>query len=130
MLRKFIGPVVTKLYKKLKKYQSIDTQTHPNVLLEYPQPPQPKPYKLNYESINNNCHHAKKRQKATLFDYKVKDAVNLSKLFIQPHMAHYSGFNESCDSSVLLGLLINIDKFQRPLQLAADKVCTTSNEDL
>ena len=58
-----------------------------------------------------------------LFDYKVKDAVDLSKLFILPHMAHYSGFNESCDSSVLLGLIINIDfKFQQPLKLVADKV--------
>ena len=121
VLRTFIGPVMKKLYKKLKKSHSIDTQTHPNVLLEYPQPPQPKRYKLNYESINNNRQHGKKGQK--LFDYKVKDALDLSKLFILPHMAHYSGFDESCDSSVLLGLLINIDyKFQPPLKLAADKV--------
>ena len=128
VLRKFIGPVVKKLYKKFKKSHSIDTQTHPNVLPEYPQPPQPKRYKLNYESINNNHQHGKKGQR--FFDYKVKDAVELSKLFILPHMAHYSGFNESCDSSVLLGLLINIDTFQRPLQLTADKVCTTVQTNL
>ena len=123
VLRKFIEPVVKKLYKKLKKGHRIDTQTYPNVLLEYPQPPHPKPYKLNYESINNNSQHGKKRQKATLFDYKVTNDVDLSKLFILPHMAHYSGFNDSCDSSVLLGLIINLDyKFQQPLKVVAEKV--------
>ena len=120
VLRKFIDPVVQSLYKNLRKSHRIDSQTHPNVLLRYPQQAQQKRFKLNYESINKNRQHGKR---TTLFDYKVKDAVDLSKLFVLPNMAHYSGFNESCDSSALRGLIINIDyKFQPPLKLVADRV--------
>ena len=117
VLRRYVDPAFTKLYKKLKKSNKLDIQTYPNVLEKYPWP---NGYALNYESINNNRRHGRNRNN---FDYKVTTAVDLSKLFLQPHMAHYTGFNDTCDSSALLGLIINIDKFQQPLTGIADKVC-------
>lgn len=116
VLRKYIDPVIGNLYNKVKNTHRIDTQTYPNVLSNYPAP---NGYRLNYESVNNNRQHGKNKR---LFDYTVKDPVDFSKLFILPHMAHYTGFNETCDSSALLGLLVNIDHFQQPLKTAADKV--------
>ncbi|XP_071141766.1 uncharacterized protein [Mytilus edulis] len=38
------------------------------------------------------------------------------------HMAHYTGFDETCDSSALLGLLLNIAKFDPIVQSDADDV--------
>ena len=75
---------------------------------------------LNYEAINNN-----KSLKGVLadFDYKVINAVDFSKLFLQRHMAQYTGFNDSCDSSALLGLLINIDTFPPSVPIVAQQVC-------
>ena len=120
VLRKLIDPVITNFYKTLKKSHKIDSQTHPNILRTFPLPPAPRGYNLNYESINNNRQHGKNKR---LFDYKVKDPVDLSRLFVLPHMAYYTGFNETCDSSALLGLILNVDQFQQPLKLVADQVC-------
>ena len=118
VLRSYVDPVITKLFKNLKKSNKIDSQTLPAVLQKYPVP---NGYTLNYKSINNNRRHGKNRKN---FDYKVKDAIDCSKLFLLPYMAHYTGFNDTCDSSALLGLLINIDNFQQPLKGVAEKVCT------
>ena len=120
VLRKFIDPVITNFYKTLKKSHKIDIQTQPYILRTFPLPPAPRGYNLNYESINNNRQHGKNKG---LFDYKVKDPIDLSRLFVLPHMAHYTGFNETCDSSALLGLILNVDQFQQPLKLVADQVC-------
>ncbi|CAG2221846.1 unnamed protein product [Mytilus edulis] len=37
-------------------------------------------------------------------------------------MVHYKGFDESCDASALLGIIINIDKFPANVQSAAEYV--------
>ena len=38
-------------------------------------------------------------------------------------MAQYTGFNDTCDQSALLGLIINIDKFPQSVQAVAQQVC-------
>lgn len=59
---------------------------------------------LNYEAINNNKHLGLKQQ--SRFNYRVKDSVDLSKLFLQTNFAQYTGFDDSCDLSALLGIII------------------------
>lgn len=56
------------------------------------------------------------------YDYKVTNHVDLSKLFLQPNMTNYSAIDASCDSSALLGLVINISSFQPAVQADASKV--------
>ena len=93
-------------------------QTYPHFLETY------KSKKLNYESINKNGTIPKYRGKLDLqrFDYKVQDEVVLSKLFLQTHMAQYTDFDDTCDSSALLNIIINVDNFPSNLQAAAEKV--------
>ncbi|CAG2243217.1 unnamed protein product [Mytilus edulis] len=60
--------------------------------------------------------------RAPNYDYKVQNAVDLSKLFLETRMAHYKGFDESCDSSALLGIIVSIDMFPAVVQIAAKDV--------
>ena len=115
-LRKFIEPEVQQLYNTAIAAHQIYTQTFPNILEKYPPP---NGYRLNYQSINNNAAHGRNVRN---FDYTVKDHIDFSKLFLLPHMAHYTGFDESCDSSALLSLIVNIQIFQPALRTMIEKV--------
>ncbi|XP_071178213.1 uncharacterized protein [Mytilus edulis] len=116
ILRKYVVPILTVLYNELTLKHKIDTQTYPSQLKQYP----PTKAYLNYESVNNNKatfgnHKAK-------YDYTIKSVVDVSKLFLQTHMAHYIYFDDTCDSSALLGLIINIDKFPPVVKSDAENV--------
>lgn len=116
VLRTFILPMLTKLCYKLSVQHKINTQTYPTYLRMYP----PTNTYLNYEAVNNNRvqfgnHKAK-------YDYTIKNVVDLSKLFLQTNMALYTGFNKTCDSSALLGLIINIDQFTPVVKTYANNV--------
>ena len=56
---------------------------------------------LQYKNINNNssCKSSK------IYDYAVKDSLSLAKLFLQQHMAHFTGFDETMDMSALLTIV-------------------------
>ncbi|VDI00257.1 Hypothetical predicted protein [Mytilus galloprovincialis] len=97
-LRKYVEPVVIKLT------DHIDKQTYKGHLKIYGV----GKFYLNYKTINNNMSPG---NRAPNYDYKVQNAVDLSKLFLETSMAHYKGFDESCDSSALLGIIVSIDKF-------------------
>ncbi|CAC5410694.1 unnamed protein product [Mytilus coruscus] len=116
-LRKYVEPVVTKLYNSLKLSDQIDKQTYTGHLKSYGAV---NIKYLNYKAINNNKTTSGNR--APHYDYKVQNAVDLSKLFLEINMVHYKGFNESCDSSALLGIIVNIDKFPGNVQSAAEYV--------
>ncbi|XP_071171175.1 uncharacterized protein [Mytilus edulis] len=117
-LRIHVNSILTSLYNQLSCNHKIDTQIHSNHLKQYP----PTNTYLNYENVNNNkANHG--YQKAN-YDYTIKNAVDLSRLFLQTHMAHYTGFDETCDSSALLGLIINIDKFSPVVKSDAEDVRT------
>jgi hypothetical protein len=45
---------------------------------------------LNYESVNENKQKYGTRKQQ--YDYKITDAVEFSKLFLLPNMAHYAKF--------------------------------------
>ncbi|CAG2200900.1 unnamed protein product [Mytilus edulis] len=118
-LRKYVAPVVSILYNSLKLSDQIDLQTHQRHLRTYGT----TRFYLNYEAINRNkLSHG---NRTALYDYKIQNAVDLSKLFLQTHMIHYTAFNETCDSSALLGMIINIDKFPVNVQTAASTIRST-----
>ncbi|CAC5391034.1 unnamed protein product [Mytilus coruscus] len=110
-LRKYITPVLTSLYNSLVVSDNIDKQTYNTHLKTYI----PTNKFLNYAAINTNNANFGRNDKQ--YDYRVYKAVDLSKLFLQTHMAHYTAIDDSCDSSVLLGIIINIDMFYQVYNL-------------
>ncbi|XP_053407472.1 uncharacterized protein LOC123548028 [Mercenaria mercenaria] len=119
-LRKYVPQTMQRLYANLKLSDSIDTQTFAHYLRRYT----PTNKELNYEAINNNSTVPKIRGRRDIqnYDYRVHDEVELSKLFLQTHMAQYTGFDDTCDSSALLGIIINVDTFPAALRSAAKAV--------
>ena len=117
-LRTFVQSVLTQFYNDLKASYQIHIQSSTNFLQRYPS----TNTLLRYQNINNND-----GRQPSQYDFKVRNPVDLSKLFLLTHMAHYTGFNDSCDSSALLGLVVNIDKFPSTVQSDALHVCTCKN---
>ncbi|XP_076084764.1 uncharacterized protein LOC143055505 [Mytilus galloprovincialis] len=118
-LRKYVDSILTICYNELIHNYKIDTQIYPGHLQRDPL----TGIFLNYEAVNNNK--ASYGKNVAKYDYTIKNAVDLSKLFLQTHMAHYTGFDETCDSSALLGLIINIAKFDPVIKSDADDVRKT-----
>ncbi len=83
VLRDFAGRETSKHYTSLKSSNGIDTQvfgphlTHDGA------------FKLNYGSINNNWDMHKRKER--LYHYKVTTDVDLAKLYLEPHMAKFTG---------------------------------------
>ena len=67
----------------------------------------PSNNQLHYKNINNNSIH----KLASAYDYGVKDALSLARLFVQPHMAHFTGFDETMDMSALLTIICEAAPF-------------------
>ena len=57
-----------------------------------------------------------------MYDYKVRNHVDFSKLFLATNIAIYTAFDETVDISALLGMIINIDSFPQNVQNTADLV--------
>jgi hypothetical protein len=57
-----------------------------------------------------------------MYDYKVRNHVDFSKLFLATNMAIYTAFDETVDISALLGMIINIDTFPQNVRNTAAKV--------
>ncbi len=67
----------------------------------------PSKLKLNYKNINNNDVHKSPR----LFDYAVKDPLSLTKLFVQPFMSKFTGFDQTMDISAVLSVICEAAPF-------------------
>ena len=80
VLRDFVSREIPKHYTSLKSKHGIDTQVSGSHL------PRDKKMKLNYGNINNNW-----RKKKSPYDYKVGTAEDLAKLYLEPHMAKFTG---------------------------------------
>ena len=61
----------------------------------------PSTLDLNYKNINNN--HLIKSPR--LFDYAAKDPLSLTKLFVQPFMSKFTGFDQTMDVSAVLSVI-------------------------
>ena len=64
---------------------------------------------LNYGNINKNYDNHKKVYSA--YDYNVKDPESLAKLFVQPFMAKFNGFDQTMDLSAALTVMCEADPF-------------------
>ena len=67
----------------------------------------PSTVNLNYKSINNNDAIGSHRA----FDYAVKDPLSLAKLFVQPFMSKFTGFDVTMDTSAVLSVICEADPF-------------------
>ena len=90
VLRDFVAQEIPKHYASLKSAHGIDTQVYGRHKTH------DGPSQLNYGSINNNWGNCKKKMRS--YDYKVGTAEDLGKLYLEPHMAKFTGTqNESSD---------------------------------
>ena len=64
---------------------------------------------LNYGNINKNYDNHKKVYSA--YDYNVKDPESLAKLFVQPFMAKFNGFDQTMDLSAALTVMCEAGPF-------------------
>ena len=85
VLRDFVGQEIPKHHIALKGAHGIDTQVFPRHL------PNGGPFQLNYGSINNNLGMFKRKVRS--YDYKVNTAEDLAKLYLEPHMAKFTGWS-------------------------------------
>ena len=83
VLRDFAGKELAKHYTSLKSSRGIDKQVHSTRMKK------DGSFDLNYGSINNNW--GRFKRKVNLYDYKVASAENLAKLYLEPHMAKFTG---------------------------------------
>ncbi|OPL32697.1 hypothetical protein AM593_08608, partial [Mytilus galloprovincialis] len=116
VLRKYVVPVVTRLFFSLISLNKIHKQTYASHLKRY----EPTNTTLNYETINNNKN--KYGLSSARYDYRVKSAVDFSRLFLQTHMAHFTAFDDSCDLSALLEIIVSIDRFPPVVHNDARKI--------
>ena len=73
---------ISRLYSSLKSSRNIDTQVSGSYMKT------DGSFRLNYDSINNN-------KKGKPYDYRVSSSEDLGKLYLQPHMAKFTGLNNS-----------------------------------
>ena len=83
VLRDFTGKEILKHYTSIKSSNRIDAQVFGSHLSH------DGSFKFNYSSINNNF--ATFKRKEHLYDYKVTTDVDLAKLYLEPHMAKFTG---------------------------------------
>ena len=83
VLRDFVGQEIPKHYTSLKSTHGIDTQVYGRHMTH------DGAFQLNYGSINNNWGNFKR--KARSYDYKVGTAEDLAKLYLEPHVAKFTG---------------------------------------
>ncbi len=84
VLRDFTGQKISKHYTSLKSLNAIDTQG-PSTYMK-----KDGSFVLKYGSINNN------KGKKSPYDYKVTTAEDLGKLYLEPHMAKFTGMMLFC----------------------------------
>ena len=87
VLRDFVGQEIPKHYTSLKTAHGIDAQVFGLHL------PNDGPFQLNYGSINNNWGLFKRKVRS--YDYKVNTAEDLAKLYLEAHMAKFTGKTEN-----------------------------------
>ena len=82
-LRYVVAKEIPKHYTVLKNAHKIDTQVYKNYLLK------DGVFEFNYGSINSNWD-SWRRKKAS-YNYNVTSAEELSKLYLEPNMAKFTG---------------------------------------
>ncbi|CAG2203968.1 unnamed protein product [Mytilus edulis] len=105
VLRQYVSKSMNQVFNTLKQSHNIDTQCYPNHLECYP-----GAVNLNYEAINNNrIVRSGRNRNYQNYDYKIQNPVEFSKLYLNTNMAQYTGFDDTCDSSALLNIIMCSD---------------------
>ena len=99
-LRKYMTEVMDNLFKSLVNSHGIDNQTYTNHIKTYPEG-----HHLEYRNVNNN---GTDGQAEEYFDYKIRTAQDLAKLFLS-HPAPGTETLDQYGSSHLLHLLHVVD---------------------
>ncbi|CAH3046497.1 unnamed protein product [Pocillopora meandrina] len=129
-IRSFVEQEVGKEYNNLKSSHTIHIQTKPHYLKAWPTS---KDF-LKYENINCNDglpkvkKHGKYVYDYNSFNYQVTSHVDFARLFVQNYMAKFTAFDDHCDTSAVLQLLLRIPAFSSAVQTAADNVRKTRND--
>nr|XP_058952188.1 NACHT, LRR and PYD domains-containing protein 3-like [Pocillopora verrucosa] len=129
-IRSFVEQEVGKEYNNLKSSHTIHIQTKPHYLKAWPTS---KDF-LKYENINCNDglpkvkKHGKYVYDYNSFNYRVTSHVDFARLFVQNYMAKFTAFDDHCDTSAVLQLLLRIPSFSSAVQTAADNVRKTRND--
>ena len=107
LLRTVLKIEISDWYKNIlchPRYQ-IDKQTHTRHTKNLP----PSKVKLNYGNVNKNYDNHKSNTSA--YDYDIKSPESLAKLFVQPFMAKFTGFDSTMDLSAALTVMCEADPF-------------------
>ena len=103
-LRNVLATELQKWYHHLcKPPVEIDKQVYSKYQKKLP----PSKFQLKYENINNNNVH----KSPSAYDYAIKDSLSLAKLFVQPFMAMFTGFDQTMDMSAILAVICEADPF-------------------
>lgn len=106
VLRNILKKEIPAWYNNLRlPPKQISTQTYRKHAAKLPS----SKINLKYGNINKNSITHKTTYKA--YDYNVKDAESLAKLFVQPFMAKFSGFDQTMDLSAALAIMCEADPF-------------------
>ncbi|XP_068689388.1 uncharacterized protein [Montipora foliosa] len=114
VLRDFVAQEIPKHYTALNRSHGLSTQVYGSHLK------QDGAFQLNYGSINSNWGRFKK--KLAKYDCKVSSAEELGKLYLEPHMAKFTGYDNTCELSAVLGILANASCFKAAIQANAKDV--------
>ena len=124
-IRPFVEQEVEKQYNNLKSSHTIHIQTKPRYLKVWPTTSTDF---LKYENINSNDglpkvkKHGKYVYDYNSFDYRVTSHVDFARLFVQNFMAKFTAFDDHCDASAVMQLLLRFPGFSTAVQTAADNV--------
>ena len=123
-IRSFVKKKVLKDYDNLRTSHGIDSQSSSSRL-------ESSGFTfLKYENINGNNALPKLRDGKfdyAEFDYRVMSHVDYAKLYLQDYMTKFTVFDEHCDASAVLNLLVRVPVFSRTVQKAAESVGNDRN---
>jgi len=125
-IRPFVGQEVNKEYDNLKTSHNIHVQTTSGRLQRWP----PRKF-LKYENINGNDAHARLpggRYNYSLFDCRVLSHIDFARLYVENYVAKFNAFDEYCDASTVLLLLVGVPVFSAAVQAAAADVRMARND--
>ncbi|CAH1781992.1 unnamed protein product, partial [Owenia fusiformis] len=112
-LRQYVDPIVKRAFSNLTSAQLHRMTSYKNK------------QSLEYRNINNNALVQWNKQQHV---HKLQNHVDFSKLFLRFGMAKYTAFDETCDPSALLNLIIQMDDFPSIVRPIADTIRMFRND--
>ena len=113
-LNKLLTPVLRNILRKeipawYNKLCSLPKQINKQTYRKHASKLPPSKMNLKYGNINKNYDNHQKIYNR--YDYNVNDPESLAKLFVQPFMATFSGFDQTMDLAAALTIICEADPF-------------------